>query len=265
MAVRLDTGSRRRLRRARTDAGRGPGGRSSRPWLVRTLIVIVVLITLLAGGLLILLAVTPAASSAPSRVRAILAAHSAPTDGGRVPDKVGAALLATEDSRYRSDWAIDPQGTMRAMWGFVSRNPNEGGATIEVQLAKMLYTPNGSGPAALAEQVALAIKLDHDFSKTHILAMYLDAAYFGDGSYGVTSAAEHYFGVGPDQLSWGQAALLAGLVQAPSRYDPHGHLTAALARRSHVLGRLVAVGTLTKAQAKAAAAAPLHPVVTFSG
>jgi penicillin-binding protein 1A len=233
--------------------------------VARTLIVIVILVTLVAGGVLILLAVTPSASNAPARVRAVLAAHSAPSDGGRVPAKVGAALLATEDSRYRSDWAIDPQGTLRAMWGFVSRNPNEGGATIEVQLAKMLYTPSGSGAAALSEQVALAMKLDHDFSKTRILAMYLDAAYFGDGSYGVTAAAEHYFGVSPNQLSWGQAALLAGLVQAPSRYDPHGHLTAALARRSHVLARLVAVGTLTKAEARAAAAEPLHPMVSFSG
>jgi penicillin-binding protein 1A len=260
MAVKLETGTRRKTRRGRRDGSPAP-----RPWVLRTLIVIVALVTVLAGGMLILLGVSPSASSAPSRVRALLSAHSAPSDAGRIPPRVAAALLATEDSRYRSDWAIDPQGTGRAIWGFVTRNPNEGGATIEVQLAKMLYTPKGSGPAALTEQVALAIKLDQDFSKDRILAMYLDAAYFGDGAYGVTAAAEHYFGTGPDQLTWGQAALLAGLVQAPSRYDPHGHLTAALARRNHVLARMVAVGTLTKAEARAVGAEPLHPAVAFFG
>lgn len=211
------------------------------------------------------LVLTPPATQAPAKVAAILAAHSDPSDRGVVPAKVAAALLATEDSRYESDWAIDPQGTLRALWGFVTRNPNEGGATIEVQLAKMLWTPRRSDPEALVEQVAMAIKLDHDYTKQQILAMYLDAAYFGDGAYGITAAAEHYFGVSPGQLSWGQASLLAGLVQAPTSYDPHGHLSAALARRSHVLARMVATGVLTRAQAAAVAAEPLAPVVSFYG
>lgn len=211
------------------------------------------------------LVLTPPATQAPAKVAAILAAHSDPSDRGVVPAKVAAALLATEDSRYESDWAIDPQGTLRALWGFVTRNPNEGGATIEVQLAKMLWTPRRSDPEALVEQVAMAIKLDHDYTKQQILAMYLDAAYFGDGAYGITAAAEHYFGVSPGQLSWGQASLLAGLVQAPTSYDPHGHLSAALARRSHVLARMVATGVLTRAQAAAVAAEPLDPVVSFYG
>ena len=225
----------------------------------------IAVVTLLAGALLLVVVITPSATGAPGRVQAILSAHSAPGDAGRIPAKLSAALLATEDSRYRSDGAVDPQGTARAVWGVVTANPNLGGATIEVQLAKMLYTPKRSDPAALAEQVALAFKLDHDFTKTRILAMYLDAAYFGDGAYGVTQAAEHYFGVGPDQLSWGQAALLAGLVQAPSRYDPHGHLSNALKRRDHVLARLVAVGTLSQAQARAVRNEPLDPVVPFFG
>jgi membrane peptidoglycan carboxypeptidase len=217
------------------------------------------------AAVLILLALVPSARSAPSRVQSLLAAHSAPSDGGVVPARLGEAVLATEDSRYRSDWAVDPQGTLRAIWGVVTANPNEGGATIEVQLAKLLYTPRRADPVALAEQVGVAIKLDQDFSKTRILAMYLDAAYFGDGAYGVTQAARHYFGVTPDQLTWGQATLLAGLVQAPSRYDPNGHLSAALTRRAHVLARLVAVGSLTRAQVRAIDAEPLHPVVPFHG
>lgn len=251
--------------------GRSPGhvARHRRPrrrrWVVRLVAVTVTAVIAGGGFLLVLMAVTPSAAGAPSKVQAILAVHGAPGDAGHVPTKVGEALLATEDSRFYSDWAIDPNGTMRALWGLVTTNPNEGGATIEVQLAKMLYTPRRSDPLALAEQVAIAFKLDQDFSKTRILAMYLDAAYFGDGAYGIAQASLHYFGVQPEQLTWGQAALLAGLVQAPSRYDPHGHLRAALIRRGEVLGRLVAVGTLTPSEVEAIDAEPLDPAVPFYG
>lgn len=273
MALDIDTRERSRIRRPSGRAGsivvgrslRRSRGRSRRSWPFRVMIAGVVLVVVVAGIALLALVVTPSAESAPAKVKAILVAHAAPSDHGQVPTKVGEALLATEDSRYRSDLAIDPQGTARALWGLITRNPNEGGATIEIQLAKMLYTPKRSDPLALAEQVAVAFKLDHDFTKTRILAMYLDAAYFGDGAYGVTQAAHHYFGVGPNQLTWGQATLLAGLVQAPSRYDPHGHVRAALARRNHVLARLVAVGTMTSAQAKAVESQALDPAVTFFG
>lgn len=233
--------------------------------LRRAALVVVVVLLVVAVAVTAAFSVTPSARSAPSRVRAILAAHHAPSDNGLVPSRVGAAVLATEDSRFYSDPALDPQGTLRAAWGFVTANPNLGGATIEVQLAKLLYTPGRSNPAALAEQVVMAFKLDLDFTKHQILAMYLNAAYFGDGSYGITAASEHYFRVPATQLTWGQAALLAGLLQAPSAYDPHTHLSSALARRSHVFARLVAVGRLSAAQARAAAAAPLDPAITFTG
>lgn len=222
-----------------------------------------VVIAVAAGACL--LAVTPSATQAPAKVAALLAAEGAPSDRGVVPLKLADALLATEDSRYRSDWAIDPQGALRALWGLVTHNPNEGGATIEVQLAKMLWTPKRSDPLALAEQVAMAVKLDYDFTKTQILAMYLDACYFGDGAYGVTAAARHYFGVSPEALTWGQATLLAGLVQAPTLYDPHGHLHLALERRRHVLARMVATGAMSQSEANAVAAEPLDPVVRFYG
>jgi membrane peptidoglycan carboxypeptidase len=237
----------------------------SHRWLGRIWKVLVAVVVLAAGTFGALLVFTPSVSTAPARVQAILAANHAPSDGGVVPAKVGEAVLATEDSRFHSDPAVDPRGVLRGSWGAVTGNSGAGGATIEVQLAKMLYTPGSSDPLSVFEQVALAFKLDQHFTKTQILAMYLDAAYFGDGAYGITQAASHYFGVPADQLTWGQASLLAGLVQAPSSYDPHGHLTLALQRRQHVLNRLVAVGTLTHAQAEQVAAAPLNPVVPFSG
>jgi membrane peptidoglycan carboxypeptidase len=81
----------------------------------------------------------------------------------------------------------------------------------------------------------------------------------------VVAAARHYFGLPARKLDWAQASLLAGLVQAPTDYDPHGHLTLALERRAHVLQRLVATGVLSKARAAAIARQPLHPTVPFYG
>lgn len=224
-----------------------------------------VLATAIASLFAVLLVTTPSVTNAPALVRAILAAHHDPSDAGLIPGRVAAALLATEDSRFYSDPAVDARGTARAVWGVITQNPNEGGATLEVQLAKLLYTPDRSDPLALAEQVALAVKLDHHFTKKQILAMYLDAAYFGDGAYGVTAAAQHYFGRPAGDLTWGQASLLAGLVQAPSAYNPHHHLSVALRRRDHVLDRLMAVRTLTPAQVKVIEGQPLDPAIPFTG
>jgi membrane peptidoglycan carboxypeptidase len=236
----------------------------ARRWLVR-LVVAVVAFTLVGalalGGLVL---ASPSVSDAPRLVAADLAAHHAPSDDGVIPARVADALLATEDSRYYHDPALDPLGVGRAVLGMVTSNGNDGGATIEQQLAKMLYAP-GTGLGSELKQVGVAFRLDASYSKRQILAMYLDEAYFGDGAYGVTAAAEHYFGLSPGQLSWAQASLLAGLVQAPTEYDPHGHLTLAKGRQAHVLGRLVAVGDLTSAQATRIYGEPLDPVVPFSG
>jgi membrane peptidoglycan carboxypeptidase len=240
-------------------------GRRRWRWLRRLVAALLVLTVLIVGGFGVLLEATPSVHDAPARVAAELADHHAPSDDGVIPAKVAAALLATEDSRFYSDPALDPQGVTRAAWGEVTADQSTGGATIEVQLAKLLYTPGRSGVGAEVQQVGLAVKLDHEFTKRRILAMYLDAAYFGDGAYGITAAAHHYFDRPAGQLSWAQASLLAGLVQAPTDYDPHGHLHLALLRRRHVLDRLVTTGALTRAQAQQIETAPLHPAVSFSG
>ena len=224
-----------------------------------------ILVVVGAAGFGVLWTATPSVADAPVRVAAILAAHHAPSDNGVVATKVATAVLATEDSRFYRDPALDPAGTARAAWGLVTHNRDESGATIEIQLAKLLYTGGRSGLADQVEQVGLAFKLDSHFTKAQILAMYLDAAYFGDGAYGISAAADRYFGLRPDQLSWAQASLLAGLLQAPSAYDPHLHLRAALARRGDVLDRLVATGTLSRAQADQVRHAPLRPIIAFNG
>ena len=238
-----------------------------RVWLRALGLVVVVLVILLglaAATLSFAIVRSPTVADAHQRVEAILAAHGAPSDHGVVPGRVAIALLATEDSRYYRDPALDPLGVARATIGVITRNGSDGGATIEQQLAKLLYAP-GTGLSAEFRQVGLAFRLDQHYSKTSILAMYLDAAYFGDGAYGITDAAAHYFGLAPDQLSWAQATLIAGLVQAPTEYDPHGHLSLARNRQAHVLARLVATHHMTAKQAAATYLAPLDPVIAFYG
>jgi membrane peptidoglycan carboxypeptidase len=201
---------------------------------------------------------TPPVDDLNARVEASLAAHHAPAlDRLPDPDRVGQALIATEDSRFESDWGVDPLGVLRGLAGAVSGDPATGGASLDQQLAKMVYVPDTSSLPAKVEQVMLGVKIDATYSKAEILTAYLNKAYFGHGFSGVESASRGYFGVAPAQLSWSQASLLAGLVQAPSAYDPVVHLDRARERQRHVLDRLVATGVLSRAEANAALAAPL--------
>jgi penicillin-binding protein 1A len=156
-------------------------------------------------------------------------------------------VLAVEDHRFNHHFGIDVLALGRAGVGVVTGS-DQGGSTIEVQLGKLLYTGGRRDLRAQAEQAALAIKLDWTYSKSQILLMYLNSEYFGHGFYGIAAASHGYFGRGPDQLDWSQAALLAGLLKAPSDYDPLLHPQESLRRRAHVLQRLRAVGALTGSQ-----------------
>ena len=227
-------------------------------WLRRTLIV--VLAIALAGALAFaaLMLATPSVSTAPLLAQAFDRAHGAVYPGPLVPERFAAALVATEDHRFYSEPGFDPIAIGRVIVGGLRGQPDQGGATLYQQLAKMLYTPGRSGAMAEAEQVVLGIKLDLSYSKPQILRLYADVAYFGRGHYGLAQASCGYFGVTPAGLTWPQAALLAGLVQAPSADNPVTHFAVARAREAHVLGRLVVTGTLTQAQAARAYRAPLH-------
>ena len=111
---------------------------------------------------------------------------------------------------------------------------------------------------AKIEQIMLGIKIDHAYSKQQILRAYLASVYIGLGCYGVTVAAQGYFGLAASQLSWAQASLLAGLVQAPTAYNSLTHLDFANQRQRDVLDQIVATGMLSPAQAATAFAAPTH-------
>lgn len=204
-------------------------------------------------------AVTPAVTGAEQRTARIVSAHSG-TDSLSLPrpDRIGAAVIATEDSRFYRHHGIDTIGVLRAAGSALTSSADPGGATLDVQLAKVLYGAAGGGPVGKARQLLLGLKLDRQYTKAQVLELYLNAVYYGHGFYGINAASQGYFGRTPAELSWAQASLLAGLLQAPSRDDPLQHLSRARARQAHVLERLVQTGQLRPDQARAAAAEPLH-------
>ncbi|HEU5002115.1 MAG TPA: biosynthetic peptidoglycan transglycosylase [Actinomycetota bacterium] len=239
------------------------GGRAARPplwrWGRRILVAVLVLAILAVGSVGILWTLTPSVADAPQRVSAVLAAHHAPALAALPsPNPVGEAIIATENSRFSSDFGLDPISVLRTAVTTLTGSQDQGAATLEIQMGKNLYTPHRRGLTSKVEQVELAFKLDASFTKDQILLMYLNAAYFGHGFYGLAAAAEGYFATAPTELSWAQASLLAGLVQAPSVYDPFRNLGLAQSRQHHVLDRLVSTGVLTKSEAQAAATAPLN-------
>jgi penicillin-binding protein 1A len=217
----------------------------------------------LAFGLLML--ATPAAGNARQLAMAFDREHGAPYPGVAVPYRFATALEATEDHRFKEEPGVDPAAVLRVMYGAMTRRSDQGGATLYQQLAKMLYTPGRSSMRAEAEQIALAVKLKYTYSSREILRLYADVAYFGQGFYGLEEASCGYFGVLPDQMSWPQAALLAGLVQGPSADDPIDHPAAGLDRERHVLNRLVAVGAISQSQADAYLQVPLSTLLANAG
>jgi penicillin-binding protein 1A len=221
-----------------------------------------VLVLLLLFG--VLWVATPGVDDAPARTAALLREHDAPSLHGDVPARVAAALIATEDTRFYSHSGLDARGALRGALS-LSRGGALGGATIDAQLSKLLYTHGAAGVKPATKQVVLAVKLDNAYTKRQILSMYFDAAYFGHGAYGLVSASKAYFGAAPDELTWAQATMIAGLVNAPTAYDPTEHFKLARERQRHVLDRMVATGAFTKAQANQVFDARLNPATPFSG
>jgi membrane peptidoglycan carboxypeptidase len=226
------------------------------------LIVLVVLAGLAFGSLLL---ITPSVGNARQLARVQATAHHAVYPGPPVPRRFAASLVATEDHRFYSEPGIDVLAIGRVAESYLTGSGGQGGATLYQQLAKVLYTPGRSGVTVEAEQVALAVKLDLTYTKSQILQMYAGVVYFGNGYYGLAAASCGYFGVRPARLAWPEAAMMAGLVQGPSLDDPLTHPAAARSREVHVIGRLVATGTLTQAQATSALAVPLSRMLARAG
>src|SRR5204863_4861733 len=146
------------------------------------------------------------------------------------------AIIDTEDSRFYDNPGIDYIGILRALESDVSSGQfAQGGSTIEQQLVRNLYLSPQQSLGRKLDEACLAVQLDRRWSKNRILTAYLNDIYFGQQAYGVEAAASTYFGVHAESLSLEQAALLAGLPQAPSAFDPLTRPDAARARRAEVL------------------------------
>ncbi len=201
-----------------------------------------------AGTFAVNVATNPSVASAPGIVEAIDHAHHARPEMITPQERIAIALVASEDATFYSNDGVDMLALVRAFWGYVT-GTDTGGSTIEMQLTHLVFPAETQGFWGHVRRVSLALQFDTHFTKAAILSMYLSAVYFGHGYFGIHAASEGYFGVAPSALTWAQAALLAGMVQAPSALDPVHHLAAALRRMDYVLGRLVETGALTDSQA----------------
>jgi penicillin-binding protein 1A len=157
-----------------------------------------------------------------------------------------AAFVAIEDRRFYRHWGIDPRAIGRAMVANVrAGGVRQGGSTITQQLAKTSFLSSDRSFRRKAQEVIIAFWLEAWLTKEEILSRYLSSVYFGDGVYGLRAAARHYFNRAPDDLSLAQSAMLAGIVQAPSRLAPTKNLRAAQKRSELVLGAMADTGIIS--------------------
>lgn len=170
-----------------------------------------------------------------------------------LPRHVPAAFLAIEDRRFYGHIGIDFQGMARAMVvNAKAHRTVQGGSTITQQLAKNAFLKPERSLRRKGQEAMIALWLELRLSKDEILSRYLSSIYFGDGVYGLGAAARHYFGKPPEQLSIGEAAMLAGIVKAPVDLDPVDHADKAGARARLVLEAMVDTKAITRQQADAA-------------
>ena len=177
-----------------------------------------------------------------------------------IPSHCINAVIATEDANFYAHPGVDLVGVVRAVWITV-RGGSAGGSTITQQVARMtLLNPQALPERTLKrklQEMVLALRLETAYSKDEVLALYLNQSYFGNLAYGIEAAARAYFGKAAAELSLSECALLAGLLQAPSLYDPLQNLDAAKGRQETVLRLMTESGHLTEAQAATALADPL--------
>jgi penicillin-binding protein 1A len=175
----------------------------------------------------------------------------APVKVSALPKHVTGAFLAIEDRRFYSHWGVDPRSVGRAVWSNVTGGRTQGGSTITQQLAKFTFLTPKRTLGRKAREALIAFWLEAWLTKDEILERYLSNAYFGDNTYGLRAASLHYFYRQPEKLTPAQAAMLAGLVQAPSRLAPTKNPDLAAKRMKLVVDAMVDTGTITAAEAKA--------------
>lgn len=168
----------------------------------------------------------------------------------KIPDLLKKGIIATEDRRYYDHGAVDIIGVARAfITNSMAGETLEGGSTIAQQTVKNIFLSNDRTMTRKLEELALAVQLERNYSKEEILELYLNTIYFGHGTYGVGEASRVYFGKEPKDLDLSQCAMLAGLPQAPSAYDPISHPQEGAKRMTTVLALMAQEGYITPEEA----------------
>ncbi|MFN3469353.1 MAG: transglycosylase domain-containing protein [Novosphingobium sp.] len=170
----------------------------------------------------------------------------------RIPQVMKDAMVSVEDRRYRSHWGVDPVGIIRSLMVRVESGTwKQGGSTITQQLARNIFLNNTKTFGRKAREWVLALALEQKFSKDQILELYLNKVYFGGGAYGIDSAARKFFGHSGEEITLPEAAIIAGLVKAPSRYSPTADAEAAVGRAGVVLQTMQENGYVSAQEAQA--------------
>jgi len=178
-----------------------------------------------------------------------------------LPPYLPNAFVAIEDRRFYSHFGIDPVGITRAVYrNLARRGLAQGGSTLTQQLAKNLFLTQERTASRKIQEAILALWLERNYSKDQILELYLNRVYFGSGAYGVEAAAQRYYGKSARNVSLAEAAVLAGLVQSPSRLAPNRNPDAAQARAQLVIAAMNELGYITPGMTKTALGAPAEPV-----
>ncbi|MDP6829650.1 MAG: PBP1A family penicillin-binding protein [Alphaproteobacteria bacterium] len=183
--------------------------------------------------------------------------YGEPVQAGQLPRHLPQAVVATEDRRFYSHFGVDPIGLTRAMvTNLFAGRIVQGGSTISQQLAKNVFLTHQRTLKRKVQEFLLALWLEANFSKDQILTLYLNRVYLGAGAYGVDAAARRYFSKPAAKVNLAEAAMLAGLLKAPSRLAPTRNLKAARKRAAVVLNNMVAAGYIDEAAAKGAKTKP---------
>lgn len=182
----------------------------------------------------------------------------------RIPEQVKKAFIAIEDVRFYNHPGVDFIGIFRALYHDIkTRSIAQGGSTITQQLAKMLFLKPERSVKRKIKEVALSVQIEKHYTKDEILGLYLNQAYFGTRAYGIEAAAQTYFGKSIQELTIGEAALLASLPKAPSLYSPFKNPEKAKERKSVVLRQMLDHKLITRAQYDAAVKEPLPVIPHF--
>ena len=173
-------------------------------------------------------------------------------DYEEIPPIMRDAMVAVEDRRFRSHFGVDPIGIVRALTVRYQRGRwVQGGSTITQQLARNIFLTNDHSFVRKVREGILAMALEWRFTKDQIIELYLNRVYFGGGAYGIDAASRRFFGHSATELSIAEAAIISGLVKAPSNYSPTADAEAARGRAGVVIELMVENGTITRAQAQA--------------